>query len=559
MKKFTWTKFLLVFIIILIPLSDNDLTVKADESEYYNRVRMGLTYFRKVYERIQSNYVEEIDPYEFAKAGIEGMLQTLDPYTVFIEQEGETRLRIITTGKYGGLGMEIGMRNGRVTIISPMKNSPAERAGIQAGDMINKIDGENVASLAPEIISKKLRGPVGSGVEIGIERPGFESELSLKLVREEIVIEDVNFADFVAPGLAYFQLTGFTDKAGEEFVNAVNKLQEQQPITSVILDLRGNSGGLLESAVEICSVFLPKGTTVVYTKGLRDGEHSFRTSSSPLLPDVPMVVLVNSGSASASEIVAGALQDLDRAVIVGTSTFGKGLVQKVYSIDKNNSTKIKLTTAKYYIPSGRCVQKEDYSENNIVFSKEMRDTTATEKHREYYTNNHRRVYENGGVTPDTYVKDDSVSYLVTELWRNSIPFNFSVQYKLEHPKWDGSEESIEHLFSDFLDFTSNPEIKYYAEGESELEKFINIQQKTGVSPDILNNARQLLDQLQLSKSQALNNHKAEISRLLVNELAEKYYGSKEKLRFTNKYDVQLQSGISVLQDRNEYNRILMIN
>ena len=559
MKKYSITKMVLLFLIILIPLSDSGFNVRADESEYYNRIKLGLSYFRKVYERIQSNYVEEIDPYEFAKAGIEGMLQTLDPYTVFIEQEGDTRLRIITTGKYGGLGMEIGMRNGRVTIISPMNNSPAERAGIQAGDMINKIDGESVATLSPEIISKRLRGPVGTDVEISVERPGFESEFTIKLVREEIVIEDVSFADFIAPGLAYFRLTGFTDKAGEEFTNAVKNLQNKSEINAVIVDLRGNSGGLLESAVDICGIFLPKGTTVVYTKGLRDGEHSFMTNTSPLLPDVPLAVLVNGGSASASEIVAGALQDLDRAIIVGTNTFGKGLVQKVYNIDKSNSTKVKVTTAKYYIPSGRCVQKEDYSENNIIFNKQPADTTTLPEAREYFTSNHRKVYEKGGVMPDIYVKDDSVGYLVTELWRNSIPFNFAVHYKLQHPEWKGSQEDTDHLFADFLQYTANEDIKYYAEGEAELEKFINIQKKSGVSASLLNEAQILLELLQASKELDLQKHKNEICRLLINELAEKYYGSKEKFRYTNLYDIQLQSGISILQKSDEYRKILTIN
>ncbi|MCK5346263.1 MAG: PDZ domain-containing protein, partial [Candidatus Heimdallarchaeota archaeon] len=194
MSKHIKNSFIILFLFLIIPFSDSNLNVQADESEYYNRIRKGLMYFRKVYERIQSSYVEEIDPYEFAKAGIDGMLENLDPYTVFIEQDENTRLKIITTGKYGGLGMEIGMRNHKVTVISPMDNSPAQRAGIRAGDIIYKINGGASSDLSPEEISKRLRGPIGSSVEISIERPGFESEFTLKIVREEIIIEDLSYS-----------------------------------------------------------------------------------------------------------------------------------------------------------------------------------------------------------------------------------------------------------------------------------------------------------------------------------------------------------------------------
>jgi len=548
-----------VFFAVLIPFSDEGIDLRADESEYYNRIKKGLTYFRKVYERIQTSYVEEIDPYEFAKAGIEGMLGTLDPYTVFIDQEGETQLKMITTGKYGGLGMEIGMRNNRVTIISPMNNSPAERAGIRAGDMIVKINGDPVSSLPPESISNRLRGPIDTSVEITIERPGFESELTMNLVREEIVIEDVSYSDFIEPGIAYLKLNGFTDKAGDEFLTEVKKLKKRGQINAVILDLRGNSGGLLESAVEICGLFLPRETTVVYTKGLRDGEHSFRTDTTPMLLDIPMAVLVNGGSASASEIVAGALQDLDRAIIIGTSTFGKGLVQKVYNIDKSSSTKIKITTAKYYIPSGRCVQKEDYTYNNAIFHKSKPDTTISEEEREYFTNNHRKVLEKGGITPDRYIKNDSINYLVTELWRNSIPFNFAVKYKIAHPQWSGPFEISDEIYSEFVNYLSDSGYDYRAEGEAELEKFINIQKKSGQSGSIISKSEALLAQLQASKELNLQKYKTEISRLLINELAEKYFGSSEKIRYTIDYDKQLREAISVLNNQPEYKKILAIN
>ena len=558
MSKYIRNSFIILFLFLIIPFSDSNLNVQADESEYYNRIRKGLMYFRKVYERIQSSYVEEIDPYEFAKAGIDGMLENLDPYTVFIEQDENTRLKIITTGKYGGLGMEIGMRNNKVTIISPMDNSPAQRAGIRAGDIIYKINGDAASELSPEEISKRLRGPVGSSVEVTIERPGFESEFTLKMVREEIIIDDVRYSDFIAPGIAYIRLTGFTDKAGDEFKKEIKKLQKRDEIRAFILDLRGNSGGLLESAVDIAGIFLPKETTVVYTKGSNDGEHTFKTDSNPVLPDVPMVVLVNSGSASASEIVAGALQDFDRAIIAGTNTFGKGLVQKVYNIDKNNNTKIKITTAKYYIPSGRCVQKEDYSNNRLIFTKSGEDTSQASGDHEYFTNNHRRVLEKGGITPDRYVKGDSIGQLITELWRQSIPFNFAVQYKIDNPSWTGPFEITDEIFSEFINFVAQNEFDYQTDGEAELEKFISIQKKNNGSAELIENAEILMTLLHDSKKHDMQKHRDNISHVLINELAEKYYGTKEKLRYTLQVDNQLKEAIGLLQDTQQYNKILAI-
>ncbi len=551
---------ILALLILLVPFADISPDIKADEGEYYAKIKRGLTYFRKVYERIQSNYVEEIDPYEFVKSGIDGMLATLDPYTVFIEQEADARLRIITTGKYGGLGMEIGMRNNQVTVISPMSNSPAEKAGIMAGDIIEKIDGDLVSNLSPEKISNRLRGPVGSMVEITIRRPGYDDEIILRLQREEITIEDVSYASFIKPGVAYFKLTGFTEKAYNEISNEIERLSQIQNIEYVILDLRGNSGGLLEAAVDVGSIFLPKGTTVVSTRGIRDGEHFFKTTYDPLLPNIPLAVMVDGGSASASEIVAGALQDLDRAIIVGTETFGKGLVQKVYNIDKDSNTKIKITTAKYYIPSGRCVQKQDYSRENVVFFHADSDSLARKEEIPgvFYTANNRQVYEKGGITPDKYISGDSLDYLTTELWRKSLPFNFAVKYHSEHPVWSGSVEVNDQIFNEFVTYLSEQNFAYILEGEREIEKFIGLAGENGYPAAIAEQAKSLLNQLRAIKEEYLISNRDEIIRVLYTELAEKYFGSKNKFQYILKYDKQIDAAIETLTDQNAYRKILAI-
>jgi carboxyl-terminal processing protease len=545
--------------ILLTPLAYQTMYLKADESDYYSKIKLGLNYFQKTYDRVQAHYVEEIDPYEFVKAGIEGMLGALDPYTVFIEQEADTRLRIITTGKYGGVGMEIGMRNNRVTIISPMDNSPAQKAGIQAGDFIEAINGYNVTSSSLEKISQKLRGPVGSEVELSIKRPGYTDDIILSLKREEIVIEDVNFAEFIQPGVAYIRLTGFTDKASSELRRAIKELELKNEIEAFILDLRGNSGGLLEAAVEVLGVFLPNGTTVVTTKGFRDGEHSFETHNDPLLPKTPLAVLVDQGSASASEIVAGALQDLDRSIIVGTSTFGKGLVQKVYNIDKNNSTKVKVTTAKYYIPSGRCVQKQDYTENKTLFYHEEADCTlSTIENSAYYTINNRQVYEKGGIAPDRFVEGDDVPLVIMELWRKSLFFNFAVDYHQKHPIHSKEIEITESMFNDFVSFVQSKNFVYKIEGENEVLAFLKTAREESLPKDIIDSGEDLLKHLNELKANDLLNQKNEIRNILLSELAEKYYGNREKIRYSLKNDEQLHAAMDVVLNKSEYKKILAI-
>ena len=557
-RQHIFISILLVFT-LLTPLAYQTMYLQADEADYYDKIQKGLKYFQKVYDRVQSHYVEEIDPYQFVKAGIEGMLDSLDPYTVFIEQEADARLRIITTGKYGGVGMEIGMRNNQITVISPMDNSPAQRSGVKAGDIIEMIDGEDVSEISMEHISQKLRGPVGSKVELTVQRPGVTNKIVMIIDRDEIVIDDVNYADMIQPGVAYIRLTGFTDKAGSELRKAIRGIQGSGNIDALILDLRGNSGGLLEAAVEVLGVFLPKGTTVVKTKGFRDGEHTFQTHTTPILEDVPLAVLVDQGSASASEIVAGALQDLDRAIIVGTETFGKGLVQKVYNIDKNSSTKIKVTTAKYYIPSGRCVQKQDYVKSKAVFYNGDADSSKlSDNSLQFYTTNRREVYEKGGITPDRYINRDDVPHVVTELWRNSLIFNFSVNFEQKNPNWTGEIGVTNEIFGEFADFVKAENFEYLIEGESELNTFIETAKEVDLPQEIIDSGENLLSDLNALKESDLKNHEVEIKKMLLTELTEKYYGNKQKIRYGLIHDDQLDEAVDVLLNIGEYKKILAI-
>jgi carboxyl-terminal processing protease len=527
--------------------------LNANEEDYYYKLKKSWQYMQNVFEKINMHYVEEIDPYPLVKAGIEGMLEQLDPYTVFIEEDGERRLRIITTGKYGGLGMEIGMKNKQVTVISPMDNSPAIRAGVQAGDIIVEIDGENVEGMSIDKVSGFLRGEIGTTVDIVLKRSGMENTFNLSLTRSEIVIEDVGYAGFIAPGVAYVSLNGFTDKAETEVRRAIRQLKEDGKIEKFVLDLRGNPGGLLDAAVDVVNIFVPSGETVVYTKGYREGEITFKTQNQPILPDVPLAVIVDQGSASASEIVAGALQDMDRAVIIGEETFGKGLVQKAYNVDKNSDAKVKITTAKYYIPSGRSIQKKDYGAGNgVILTDDFGDEAG-----KYFTKNKREVYDHGGINPDVYIDGDSLNYVLIELVRNNMLFNFAVNYYQNNPEWNGENDS--KIYDDFINYLNDNNFKYESEGNREIEKLKQIVKSKEDSENMLALIDQLQAKMESEKDQYLIDDKENIKRYLRLELAEKYFGRKGRYKYSVAHDPQVQGAIGVLANKSEYNRILAVN
>ena len=547
-----------LFVIGLVSIIWMTNPADADEQDYYLRLKKSWKYMQKVYENLNQHYVEEVDPYPLIKAGIDGMLEKLDPYTVFLEEDGERRLQIITTGKYGGLGMEIGLRNKKVTVIAPIDNTPAKRMGVQAGDIIEKINGEDISGWSVDKVSKQLRGKIGTEIALELIRPGLDKPYSISLIRAEILIEDVGYVGFVEPGVAYLRLTGFTEKASGEMKAAIRKLKDEQDIKAFVLDLRGNPGGLLEAAVEVVNVFVDKNEMVVFTKGYREKEAKFYTRNQPMLIDVPLAVLVDQGSASASEIVAGALQDLDRAVIVGESTYGKGLVQKVYSIDKNEGAKLKITTARYYIPSGRCIQKTDYGNQNDIF---VRDSLMqkTDRVNEFYTRNKRKVEDKGGIYPDVKISSDSISYVTMELVRKSLIFDFAVKFHNEHPLWQPNTQLADSVLIKFESFINNKKIDYDIEGERELDKLEKIAATQKYPDEILNLIEKLRNELNEQKEASFNNNSEEIARALNAELTEKYLGFKDRDRILLNDDNQVFEAVKILKNDARYSKILAVN
>ncbi len=551
-KSFLWI--LIVLFSLGLPFAQTVADQKEDK-DYYDRLKRGWDYLQRTYELINRYYVDEVDPYPLLKAGIEGMLDKLDPYTVFIERQGENRLRLITTGRYGGVGMEVGLRNKKVTVIAPIENSPASRSGIQAGDIILKINGKDISGWSLDKVSNTLRGKVGTKVRLLIQRPGLSAPFEVELTRAEIVIKDVGYSGFLDKGIGYVSLKGFTEKAPDELKIALRELHRKADLKGLVLDLRGNPGGLLESAVEIVNIFVPKNVLVVYTKGYREKEYRFYTQDDPLLPDVPLVVLVNGGSASASEIVTGALQDLDRAVIVGEPTFGKGLVQKVFNIDKINDVKLKITTARYYIPSGRCIQKRDYAAHNDVI---VADSSDSVRHaRVFTTKNGRLVHDRGGIEPDVPVKGDSLSAVAVTLIRKNLLFDFAVRYHQKHPEWHDSTFTLTpSIKKDFLQYLKDKKFHFEIEGERVLANLKKLVKEHRYDSGILNLIDQLQAKLEANKDLEFKRNEGQIFELLRLELAEKYFGSTMRAKLALEDDPQAAKALEILHDLKSYRSIL---
>ncbi len=537
----------------------NQSMANDNESTYY-KIDKGLFYLKEVFETISRNYVEELDPETLSKSAIEGMLKEFDPYTVFFEDPGSHQMQMITRGRYGGVGMEIGFQGKKITVITPMEDTPAQRAGVRAGDVIVRINKTSVKTSSLEETSRLLRGKVGTSVEIEIERPGVNKTIVLNLVREEILIKDVSYAEFLEDGTAYIRLTAFSDKASQELKETIRNLKEERKIKRVVLDLRGNPGGLLTSAVEVANVFLPPGQLVVSTRGSHESESKFFTKEHPWLPTEPLVVLVDESSASAAEIVAGAIQDMDRGVLVGASTFGKGLVQKVYPIDRVSQAYLKITTAKYYVPSGRSIQKEDYKKNTEVFTSRTDSIEFNRKVR-FFTQNGRVVYGGGGIQPDVAAADiDAKDTYLQNLVNRGFLFQFAVDYLSQRPEIKTQERVVvdEGILLSLKSYLEKNDFDFEIDGEKQLDEFLSLADKNKFNSDITDLVTVARQKLQTEKNKQFKLHQSQIEHLLEAEFAEKLSGSSARIKTLLLYDNQLKTAMQVLRNMQQYENILAV-
>lgn len=447
---------------------------------------------------IRNKYMEEVDTEEIIKSGIEGMLSHLDRYSNLLERSSYESLMESTHGKYEGLGMQIDSREERIRIISPIEGTPAYRKGLRAGDVIWEIEGQSTKGMTASDASKLMRGKAGTSITMSIKRAGLENPIEFEIERAIIELKSVNYYG-VVPGtnVGYVRLSRFAEETSHELREAISALNEQN-VTSLIFDLRNNGGGLLDQAIETSELFLNQGNEIVYTRGrFENSERHYQSQRPPLFPDKPVIVLVDEGTASASEIVSGAIQDWDRGLIVGSTTYGKGLVQQVFPISADGDMNLKLTTAKYYVPSGRCIQKPEKQGKNhpgeIADIDEEIDTLAVAEEKEiFYTNGGRIVYGGGGIVPDIEIPAETWKPIEINLYRNSMFFNFAVDYVAKHPDIKPDLVITDEILNQFKSFIKEKEFDYVSSLEASIEslkKTINKEEKYDLFAGMLDSLR----------------------------------------------------------------------
>lgn len=521
------------------------------KSDIYFEVSRNIDLFGRVYKEIAFNYVDEVDPSEFMKAGINGMLKTLDPYTIFVDEERKDEIDLMTNGKYGGIGISIGVRGDNVTIIEILDGYAAQKQGLRIGDILIEAGGVKVSSKNVDQVSSLVKGEPGTMVKLRIVRNESKDTIEFNLVREEIVIKNIGYYGFYPDNSynAYIKLSNFSRSAGDELKKALKELRTQKEIKSIILDLRGNPGGLLDVAVDICDKFLNKDLLIVSTKGREDdSEKKYYSVQEPMFGSGKLVVLVNEGSASASEILAGAIQDHDRGVILGTKTFGKGLVQTITPLTFNTS--LKITTAKYYTPSGRCIQKIDYSKKNKLYSTE--DSVSSSS---FLTDNQRTVYSGGGITPDTTVSFDVEGEITKDLLAKGFFFMFADHFYYANSSLKFSELNNERLYSEFKNYLTEQKYTYHSESEHMLDKILTDVEQKKLSENLVADLKKVKSQFERIGINEIGSFKAEVVREIREEIASRYLGSEGKTKEILDSDKQVKTAIDIIAS-DKYDNLL---
>jgi carboxyl-terminal processing protease len=518
------------------------------------KIAKSLDIYYSLFRDVNMYYVDETNPEKMVENSIHAMLNKLDPYTVYIPEKDKDEFTFMTTGQYGGIGALI-RNNGEYPIVAqPYQGFPADKAGLKAGDRILEIDGKPTNEYELEEVSEHLKGIPETKVKLLIERPYSEEKFEKEIVREEIQIKSVPYYGVVEDGIGYIRISKFTPDVSKEVKKAFRELQTEHQINSLVLDLRGNPGGLLIEAPRICNLFVNKGEEIVSTKGkMQKWNQTLKTTDSPIDTEIPLVVMVNRGSASASEIVAGALQDLDRAVIIGQRTFGKGLVQT--TVPLNYNAQVKITTAKYYIPSGRCVQALDYTNRNEDGSVgHVPDSLITE----FKTRNGRTVFDGGGIIPDVKVESEDVSPLSISLITQNVIFDYATKFAYKNPEIESVEEFniTDEIYNDFVQFALNDSFTYETRSEmelKELEKTVKRERYYDRAKDELENLR---NKLINDKETDLKAFREEVEEFLRDEIVGRYYYQEGQIRTNLRDDTQLHKALDVLKNIEQYDSIL---
>lgn len=553
MKKII-NKYTVAVTILLVSIG---LVAAGTASSEYFEMSKNIEIFTDLYKELNTYYVDELQPAEIMKNGIDNMLSSLDPYTNYITEAEIEDYRFQTTGKYGGIGAMIGKMGDYVVITEPYQNYPAAKAGLKVGDKLLSIDGKSVKGLNTEEVSKLLKGQPNSTLKAVVLRlgdNGKETEKEIDIVREEIHINNVSYFGMVTDDIGYIHLEHFTQNAGKEVADALKELEKDHTLKAVVLDLRGNPGGLLNEAVNVSNVFIPRGVEIVSTKGkVEEWQRSFKSLNNAVDEKIPLAVLTNSGSASASEIVSGAIQDLDRGVIVGQKTYGKGLVQTTRDLPYN--TKLKVTTAKYYIPSGRCIQAINYAEKDEdgAVSK-IPDSLKVA----FKTKDGRTVYDGGGVDPDVKVEVEYLSKISTSLLLKNLIFDYATQYCAGKDQIAAAKDF--HLsdadYDNFVSFLKDKDYDYTTKSEEVLKELKEAVEKEDYKTAVNDELQVLEEEMKKEKKNDLYKDKDEIKMLIEQEIVKRYYYQDGMVEASFQHDNELKKAIEILNSSDKYNTLL---
>lgn len=543
-----------ILLLIVFILSAFQIVRSQNSKDQGFEILKNLDIFSTMMKELNTNYVDDIKPGEITKIGIDAMLGSLDPYTNFIPESEIEDYRFITTGEYGGIGALIHQNGDYVVISEPYEGSPAQKNDLRAGDRILEINGQSAVKKTYSDVSTILKGQAGTSITIKVLRDGVEKPIEKVIPREIIKIENIPYSCVLPGNVGYIKLTSFTQHAGDEVRQAFQKLKEKSELKGMIIDIRGNGGGLLNEAVEITNIFVEKGQDVVTTKGkLADKNHTYKTLNSPVDLTIPLVVLVDHQSASASEILSGALQDMDRGVIIGQQTYGKGLVQNVVPLSFNSQ--MKVTVAKYYIPSGRCIQAIDYSHKNKegVFGK-IPDSLITS----FKTKNGRTVYEGRGIKPDMHTEPVLFSNIALSLYSKYFIFDFATLFRRLHPSIPPAEsfEITDTIFNDFVKFIDGKNYEYKTKTEIALEILRKDAEKEKYFSAIQKEYDDLKTQMSNDKKSDLDKHKDQVKELLKLEIVTRYYYQKGKVAAGLKNDKDIAEATHTIGDQALYSSIL---
>ena len=526
---------------------------KSDQKNF--EISKNLDIFYTLIRELNLFYVDEVKPDKLIKKGIDDMLETLDPYTVFIPESEMDDFKFMTTGEYAGIGAMISKRRNQIVVAEPYEGFPAQKSGLRAGDIFLEVDSKAVDKMAVSDVSEILKGPAKKPVKVKMQRPGEKKPFTLDIVREEIQIDPVTYYGMIDAKTGYIRLSSFTDGCSENIRSALLNLRDKKGATSLVLDLRSNPGGLLGEAVKVTNLFVNHGQEIVSTKGkVSQWDKTYRATEQPVDSVMPLIILVNSGSASASEIVAGALQDLDRAVILGSRTFGKGLVQTTRDLSYN--TKLKVTTAKYYIPSGRCIQALDYSHRNSDGSVgNIPDSLISE----FKTKNGRRVKDGGGVTPDVRDVQDTLSTLTYKLVQDYMIFDFATEFAISHKTIAPPDKFVisDDIYNDFQRFLAEKKFSYESRSEQTLKTLIETAKRERYYEGAQNEFAALEKGLTLNLNLDLGKFSEEIRELLKDEIVSRYYYQKGAIIASLGSDNEIRHVLTLFHSPAEYSRILL--